>query len=78
MNFKIGVVGPKIFILLKVFTWGMNMVEQGNLHKNQTLELVVCLFVLRIYCPVNPMGSCRARSVYLTTPLLSRISPISS
>ena len=26
-----------------------------------------CLFVLRFYGPVNPMGSCRARSVYLTT-----------
>ena len=25
-----------------------------------------CLFVLRFYDPVNPMGSCRARSVYLT------------
>ena len=30
----------------------------------------VCLFVLRFYSPVNPMGSCRARSVYLTTRLL--------
>ena len=27
----------------------------------------VCLFVLRFYGPINPMGSCRARSVYLTT-----------
>ena len=26
-----------------------------------------CLFVLRFYGPVNPMGSCRVRSVYLTT-----------
>ena len=25
------------------------------------------LFVLGFYGPVNPMGSCRARSVYLTT-----------
>ena len=32
----------------------------------------VCLFVLRFYGPVNPMGSCRARSVYLTTHLLGR------
>ena len=30
------------------------------------------LFVLRFYGPVNPMGSCRAQSVYLTTCLLSR------
>ena len=35
------------------------------------------LFVLRFYGPVNPMGSCRARSVYLTTRLLCRLSPLS-
>ena len=33
-----------------------------------------CLFVLRFYGPVNPVGSCRARSVYLTTRLLGRQS----
>ena len=37
-----------------------------------TNEYVV---VLRFYGPVNPMGSCRARSVYLTTRLLGRLSP---
>ena len=36
----------------------------------------VCLFVLRFYGPVNPMGSCQARSVYLTTLLLGRLSPL--
>ena len=36
-----------------------------------------CLFVLRFYGPVNPMGSCRAWSVYLTTRLLGRLSPLS-
>ena len=36
-----------------------------------------CLFVLRFYGPVNPMGSCRARSVYLATRLLGRLSPLS-
>ena len=36
-----------------------------------------CLFALRFYGPVNPMGSCRARSVYLTTHLLGRLSPLS-
>ena len=35
------------------------------------------LFVLKFYGPVNPMVSCRARSVYLTTRLLGRISPLS-
>ena len=39
--------------------------------------LFVCLFVLRFYGPVNPMGSCRARSVYLTTRLLGRLNPLS-
>ena len=38
---------------------------------------LICLFVLRFYGPVNPMGSCRARSVYLTTRLLGRLSPLS-
>ena len=37
----------------------------------------VCLFVLMFYGPVNPMGSCQARSVYLTTLLLGRLSPLS-
>ena len=40
------------------------------------LTVVVCLFVLRFYGPVNPMESCRARSVYLTTHLLRRLSPL--
>ena len=34
-------------------------------------------YVLRFYGPVNPMGSCRARSVYLTTRLLGRLNPLS-
>ena len=39
--------------------------------------LMESLFVLRFYGPVNPMGSCRARSVYLTTRLPGRLSPLS-
>ena len=35
------------------------------------------LFVLRFYGPVNPMGSYRAWSVYLTTRLVGRLSPLS-
>ena len=41
-------------------------------------SLAIFLFVLRVYGPVNPMGSCRVRSVYLTTHLLGRLSPLSS
>ena len=42
-----------------------------------TFILIGGLFVLRFYGPVNPMGSYRARSVYLTTRLLGRLSPLS-
>ena len=35
------------------------------------------LFVLRFYGPVNPIRSCQARPVYLTTSLLGRLSPLS-
>ena len=35
------------------------------------------LFVLRFYGPVNQMGSCRARSVYLSIRLLGRLSSLS-
>ena len=38
---------------------------------------LMILFVLRFYGPVNPIGSCRAWSVYLTTRLLGRLSPLS-
>ena len=33
-------------------------------------------FVLRFYGPVNPMGSCRMQSVYLTTRLVGRLSSL--
>ena len=36
------------------------------------------LFVLMFYGTANPVGSCRARSVYLTTRLMGRLSPLSS
>ena len=45
--------------------------------RRAVVSFMVCLFVLRFYGPVNPMGSCRARSVYLTTRLLGRLSPLS-
>ena len=41
------------------------------------MRIWFCLFVLRFYGPVNPMESCRARSVYLTTRLLGKLSPLS-
>ena len=36
------------------------------------LHLSFFCFVLRFYGPVNPIGSCRAQSVYLTKRLLGR------
>ena len=42
----------------------------------QSVQSFHCLFVLRFYGPVNPLGSCRVLSVYmyLTTLLLGRLS----
>ena len=58
--------------------------QNGGSHKRGSEKeiqayLIVSfdLIVLRFYGPVNPMGSCRARSVYLTTRLLGRLSPLS-
>ena len=50
--------------------------EKKKKKKKKKMPMLchVCLFVLRFYGPVNPMGSCRARSVYLTTRLLGRQS----
>ena len=55
----------------------MKMSICGLMHWTQAYLVPVSLFVLRFYGPVNPMGSCRARSVYLTTRLLGRLSPLS-
>ena len=40
-------------------------------------ELPGGLLGYRFYGPVNLMGSCRVQSVYLTTLLLGRLSPLS-
>ena len=40
-------------------------------------ESIIISFVLRFYHPVNPMGSYRVWSVYLTTLLLGRLSALS-
>ena len=53
-----------------------NLQLEGDLSPIYTYVTGI-LFVLRFYGPVNPMGSCRARSVYLTTCLLGRLSPLS-
>ena len=40
--------------------------------KYESYLYILHLFVFRFYCQVNPMGSCRAWSVYLTTFLLGK------
>ena len=44
---------------------------------SKAYEKLVLVFVLRFHGPVKPMGTCRMRSVYLTTLLLGRLSPLS-
>ena len=56
----------------------MSWMHPRSKHWHLTDYIIVRLFVLRFYSPVNPMGSCRARSVYLTTRLLGMLSPLSS
>ena len=56
---------------------GKNKKNIINLSSAEPAHSTISLFVLRFYGPVNPMGSCRARSVYLTTRLLGRLSPLS-
>ena len=53
---------------------GQNYTMHTHVHRKMEM---LNLFVLRFYDPVNPMGSCRARSVYLTTRLLGRLCPLS-
>ena len=53
------------------------MISQFAIAPEAKSKVLVGLFVLRFYAPVNPMGSCRARSVYLATRLLGRLSPLS-
>ena len=52
----------KLHVLRKWRLWWDCADAHSRLH--------LILFVLKFYGPVNPMGSCRARSVYLTTRLL--------
>ena len=62
---------------LKQRTYKGGVIDDNSLQFSIKTWGIHYLFVLRFYGPVNPMGSCRARSVYLTTRLLGRLSPLS-
>ena len=58
-----------------IFQWN---VKTGPFPPTSLHEwLIECLFVLRFYGLINPMGSSRTWSVYLSTRLLGRLSPLS-
>ena len=53
-----------VFVMLNEESTFMGHFVLSSRKREKIWEI---LFVLRFYGPVNPMGSCRARSVYLTT-----------
>ena len=57
------------------FTWCQGAPWMAD-HRGKSNLTSWWLFVLRFYGPVNPMGSCRVRSVYLTTHLLGRLNKL--
>ena len=57
------------------FSYNLESINNFSCYVNC---MCVCLFVQRFYGPVNPMESCRAWSVYLTTRLLGRLIPLTS
>ena len=59
------------------FIPSMRKVSSGHKLSIDTFYSAQCLFELRFYGPVNPMGSCRPRLVYLNTLLPGRFSPLS-
>ena len=63
--------------ILNLLALGPMVSEKKIFEGSLAIYLSLYLFVLRFYGPVNPMGSCRAWSVYLTTRLLDRFSPLS-
>ena len=64
-------------LFLEISVFNINRVDHDQTPRPMSSVLglcLCCLFVLMFYGPINPVGSCRARSVYLTTRLLGRLS----
>ena len=75
---------PKYFFMRAIsfrkdqFVWTLNpLLSEQKVLTFKSLVTSRFVFVLRFYGPFNPMGSCPARTVYLTTRLLGRLSPLS-
>ena len=76
-----GHLGFPIGTILAIFDLQVTPMLPTNFRVNWHLGLgeeAKNMYVLRFYGPVNPVESCWARSVYLTTHLLGRLSPLSS
>ena len=71
-------VGHCSLILCKAWkhTWGGAMHALTQFKGLAPTEAEIRLVVLRFYSPINPIGSCQAQSVCLTTLLLGRLSPL--
>ena len=51
---------------IEIFFLTFSRTQDLTFHAN-CLQSSICLFMLRFYSPVNPLGLCRAQTVYLTT-----------
>ena len=61
---------------IKLFYSILSVVKYACTKMPVKLSIKSGVFVLRVYGPINQMGSCRVRSVYLTTLLLGRLSTL--
>ena len=66
---------PKIWVPILLHAEIFNKCSMSGKPVRYWLDARV--YTVGFYGPVNPMGSCRAQSVYLTTHLLGRLSPLS-
>ena len=67
----------KISYMFTIYIHQTDLGQVSSCLKENCNGRYLCLFVLMFYGPVNPMGSCLVQSVYLTTLLLGRLSPLS-
>ena len=73
LNFDTALRYKHIFSLIIILST-LSMKQRSETYNHKHCD---DLFVLKFYGPINPMGSCRARSVNLATRLLGRLCPLS-